>query len=250
MTDSKLRPLRDFTNQIYISDTSYECSSLDTMDKCQNECLNEVGNYFNNQDIKRPDPEKLNTNIFLDNENAATKVCNLLNERVSKPGEDIYALWNNGLAKRSLALGRLCCQPSCSCEYVFRYVETNDEVIANEPIPLPSSMQPLNQGYECSNELSDCMTFCRQNAFHTIKLWNSTFDMFKQTLTNLDVFRDEAYMFYMCNTLIRKPSSGEGFNIFYRYTQNQDYPFKEDFHIGRLCCLQQGPIIFGLNRCQ
>lgn len=249
MTDNKYRTLVDFTSQIIIPDISYECSSLDILSKCQDECLNEVGIYFDNKDIKRPDPEKLNANIFLGNENAATKVCNELNESVSKPGSDVHALWNNGIARGSLSLGRVCCQPKCSCEYVFRDAFDNN-VMSNKPVPL--SQPPLSRGYECSNELSDCMSFCRRNAFNSIIVTNSTFNTLNESLPDLDVFRDSSYIFYMCNTLIRnKPSTNVGFNVFYRYTQDNVYPFREDFHIGRICCtpIMSNTIYLGSNRC-
>ena len=54
------------------------------------------------------------------------------------------------------------------------------------------------------------------------------------------------------DTLIRnKPSTNVGFNVFYRYTQDNVYPFREDFHIGRICCtpIMSNTVYLGSNRC-
>ena len=228
------------------------------MQKCKDECLNEVGNYFNSNDIKQPHPDKIAFNVFANknDESAATKICKEFGEPVGKPGADVFAVWNNGIARRgSLGMGRVCCQSSCSCEFVFRDAGTN-ELERNEPIPLP---QPLlnftSRGYECSSELSDCMTFCRRNAFAKISSSNATFDTFIETLSSLDVFRDNNdFLCYMCDTLIQKPSVQPGVNVFIRYIQGaagNSFPYKDDFHIGRLCCTPffGNTLFVGFNRC-
>ena len=260
--DVAYRKLVEFTPLIQIPEASYECSSFDTMQKCKDECLNEVGIYFNNNDIKQPHPDKISFNIFShkNDETSATKICNEFKEPIDKPGADVYAVWNNGIDRRgSLAMGRVCCQSSCSCEFIFRDAYTNELVRKNELIPLS---QPLlnftSRGYECSHELSDCMSFCRRNAFARISSLNVTFDTVIETLSSLDVFQNNNdYMFYMCNTLIRQVASSDaGFNVYFRYSQGgavNGFPYREDFHIGRLCCtpvpVGSNTVYLGFNRC-
>ena len=79
-TDVQISLVGDLTSQISIPDVSYECSSLNTMAKCRDECLNQVGIYFgNNEAIRNPDPQKYNLNIFLgDDENSPVKLTNFL----------------------------------------------------------------------------------------------------------------------------------------------------------------------------
>ena len=254
---ANLKTLTDLTADIVAPiDASYECAT-DLVSQCQDECLNVVGNFFNNKEIKKPDPKRLNLNVFMGDEYASNKVCLLLNEGITKPGVDIYAQIDTGIsggADKFVSLGRMCCRRDCKCEYVFRDAFTNEEAHANVNIPTLDPYPSL--GYECADELSDCLAFCRRSAFSLMSLTNSTFRPV-DTLTETDIFRNNnIYKKYICNLLeVTQPSDGVGYNVYMRYSTykglpNADlFPYREDLHLGRLCCQKLLGSVIGINRC-
>ena len=153
---------------------------------------------------------------------------------------------HDGSSTGFLGLGRVCCQRRCECEYVFRETFSNVETRPNEPITLVQP--PLSLGYECTNELSDCMSYCRRSAFALISSTNAGFET-DDTLPSLDVFeQSEEFKKYLCRLISKDEELG--FNVFYRYIQGDVHPYKEDLHIGRLCCRPFFGSFLGFNRCE
>ncbi len=59
-------------------------------------------------------------------------------------------------------------------------------------------------------------------------------------------------MLHLCNLIgIKRANDTIGFNVYLRYSLNSDkFPYSEDLHIGRLCCLFTFNKVLGFNRCQ
>jgi hypothetical protein len=253
--DADLSPLVDLTSSLPARDgSSYDCS-LNLVNTCQDECMNVIGNYFSNNDIKKPNPLKLNLNMFTNDRYASDRVCTMLNEVVNKPGVDVYAQVDIVVdANRYVNLGRLCCRRECKCEYVFVNATTNNQSRPNYDIALVDPYQSL--GYECANEISDCLTACRRSAFNLISLTNASFKL-DETLSELDVFKgNNVYKKYICELINNdSPSEIYGFNVYIKYSAYgaqvalNKYPYKEDLHLGRICCQKTLGGVVGINRC-
>ena len=256
MNDFSMDSLADLTPSLAAVDgPSYQCS-LDLMATCQDECMNVISVYFNNLGLKKPEPKKLNFDMFANDRAASDKVCALLGQQVTKPGTDVYVQMDLGEsgASKFLSLGRVCCRSECKCEYVFREAFTNKEVRGNYEIGLVEPFRSL--GYECSNGLSDCLEVCRRSAFSLINIANPDFK-YEDSLSELDTFRgNNVYKKFFCDLINKQvPSDKYGFNIYIRYSAYKQhspldkYPYKEDLHVGRLCCQWVLNNFIGVNRC-
>lgn len=227
----------DLSDQLPIKDISYDCS-ISELEDCQTDCMSLISGYFNEQSIKYPNSSILNYNIFYQ-DFASDKICQVLNTTIAKPGIDIYASFDASAANFSIkyiALGRVCCKPICNCEYIFKDALKGTEVKPNEQIIKTTE---LNLAYECSDEQSNCMSFCRKQAFIILQS-SAIFDPLLpvgdlQPLTISDV-----YVARFCD-LINVPNIVHGYNVYLRYMTtdvnlNDSFPLIEDIHLGRFCC--------------
>jgi hypothetical protein len=152
-----------------------------------------------------------------------------------------------------IALGRVCCQKKCDCEFVFKDAETGRDVRQNLNIPIPPIFlqQTQNLGYECSDELSDCMSFCRKTGFTIVSAVEPDLDQDEST-SETDTFKVNEYKKYMCNLINQsRVSDTQGYNVYIRYLNRDNalFPYKDDLHVGRLCCKKTFGQFIGLNRC-
>jgi hypothetical protein len=191
LNESFQRIIKDFTLDLPIKSKSFECSAP-LLDECQAECLSLVSYYFNEPKIQFIN-NRLNLNIFF-NQFIANKMCLDLNMIINKPGVDIFVRVdtseNNGLINH-VALGRVCCQMKCKCEYIIREAFNGSLIEKNNnnynEFLLDTSKQ-LNFGYECSDELSNCMSACRRKGIEISYLLNYDLDE-KQTTLDLDILK-------------------------------------------------------------
>lgn len=216
-----------------------------------------MSSYFQGPSLFRPDDlNQLNLNVIVTNQLRANRVCDSLKKPVNKPGTDIYAqsfLQSNKNSKYT-NLGRVCCRNPCKCEYVFQYAETNLEVKPPVSVPVVVDIK-LNTGYECSDEFSDCLTYCRRMALNRVELEDPGY-IKKDTTQRTDVFSSlpSLYSQYICS-LIGEELKNEGFNVYLRYSVSSktpnEFPYYEDIHIGRVCCqyVTFAAQWLGINRC-
>ena len=121
-------------------------------------------------------------------------MCLDLNMIINKSGVDIFVRVdkseNDGLINH-VALGRVCCQMKCKCEYIIREAFNGSLIEKNNnnynEFLLDTSKQ-LNFGYECSDELSNCMSACRRKGIEISYLLNYDLDE-KQTTLDLDILK-------------------------------------------------------------
>lgn len=150
----------DKTNELPNRDKSFECS-IRLQDECVNSCMNLISKYLNEPMIENPSSNILNYNIFF-NQFASNTVCSALNREINKPGTDIYVKIdtkeNNNLIKY-ISMGRICCRSQCTCEILFKD-GANGTIPNNITFPLNTTFN--NLGYECSDELANCISLCRQ----------------------------------------------------------------------------------------
>ena len=237
-SNETFKNLVNFTNDLPYKEKAYECSLFE-LEECQNDCMNLISSYFQEPLIKHPNSSILNYNIFF-KEFASNKVCNLLNKQINKPGIDIYAQIDATSANFSInyiSLGRVCCRPICNCDYVFKNAFNGSTVIPNEAI-IPSK-DPLNIAYECSDELANCMMFCRKQAF-VIPLLTNNIDLNLPISDLKPIETSDIYATTFCDK-IKFPNIEHGYNVYLKYKnvdQNIDdsFPLVEDIHLGRLCC--------------
>ena len=241
-----LETFQDLKPFLPVKQKAYDCQITD-MEVCEKDCMNELSIYFNKIDLKNINKKILNRNIFDDNQ-VSTKMCLAINGKISKPGIDIYAEIDVESEKIFTSLGRVCCERKCECDYVMKDAKTGVEHPARFPI---TQLEKLNLGYQCDNELNECMSFCRRQALQIVNSIDPTFDK-NQTTTDLDAFKRIEYSKFLCETLnVPMLSNDErGYNFYVRYaSETKMFPFEEDLHIGRLCCIKVLGQYVGVNRC-
>lgn len=163
-------------------------------------------------------------------------------------GVDIYAEIDTESEKIYTSLGRVCCERKCECNYVMKDAKTGVEAPNKFPI---AQLEKLNLGYECTNELNDCMGFCRRQALQIVNLVNPLYDK-NQTTPDLNPFYLNEYKKYLCELLDVTMVADDtyGYNFYVRYTSESSiFPLQEDLHIGRLCCRKFLNQYIGFNRC-
>ena len=178
-----------YSFQMPAKEKSFECS-LNILEECQIDCMSQVSDYFNEPAIKNPSNKILNYNIFF-SDFSSNKICQALNNQINKPGADIYAAIdtreNNKLIKY-IALGRVCCRKQCNCQFVFR--DAKDSSLILYPDSILETFQldttETNQGYECSQQLSDCISICRKKGIGLANSLEPGRDTNKTTL-DLDI---------------------------------------------------------------
>jgi hypothetical protein len=175
--------------QLPSKEKSFECS-LNILEECQIDCMSIISDYFNEPTIKNPSNKILNYNIFF-NDFSSNKICQALNADIKKPGTDIYAAIdtraNNNLIKY-IALGRVCCKKKCDCRFIFQDANNSSQIIY-PPSQLASfqlNTIETNQGYECFNELNNCVDLCRKKGIELANSLNPSIDTNKTTL-DLDI---------------------------------------------------------------
>jgi hypothetical protein len=231
---------------------SYYCSQVSEMDKCRTDCLSATSYYFNNPNIVTLYPTRHNLNIFLSDQTSSNKACNLIGVPKYKPGVDIFSEVTVGanIPNSYISLGRVCCANKCKCEYVFKDAFNGQDVRATH---LLSEYQQNQQiGYECSDEMSDCMKYCRENGFRFLNNVDPTVDK-NETIAETDAFQVQPFTTFICGLLNEnRPGDEQGFNVYIRYSNAENdkiFPYKEDMHIGRLCCEPFLNQFVGFNRC-
>jgi len=229
---------------------------LNELDECHLACMEKISNYLDDPDLIRPDESQFNLNVLANNASKSNRICMELNKPINKPGTDVYvqSFTQSLRTSKYTNLGRVCCVSPCKCEYIFQYAETNEEIRALV-VPVVDDIK-LNLGYECSDELSDCIAYCRKIAFITVDLKDPNY-VKRDTTQRTDVFSSlpSLYNQYMCSLIGLNLWDDFGFNVYLRYSASiqtpNEYPYREDIHIGRLCC--QYYAIFGQwlagNRC-
>lgn len=236
----------------------YQCRYNES-DECHLTCLDRLSGYFADTSLTQPDNSQLNMNYFANNPTKSKRVCEDLNKPIGKPGTDVY-VQSYTQALRSTSkytnLGRLCCASPCKCEYIFQFAQNNTS-IDSMSVPIVEDVA-LDLGYECSDELSDCISYCRKIAFISIDI-NDVGYVKKDTTQRTDVFyRDlkAQYSQYICKLIGDALMDDHGFSVYLRYSASRktpdEFPYREDIHIGRLCCdwfPLQGGIWLPVNRC-
>lgn len=195
--------LIDFNDQLPKKPIGYSCSRSE-FDECNSDCRNIVGNFLKNDEIKQDTITTPNFNILdASNENDITQtfaseaICKeVRNKVIHSPGMDVYIKIatderNLKLYGKYLQLGRLCCNPSCSCE-----LYTQNATILTQELEKNNFLYNLTENmqnkfsYNCANELSNCMNECRRRfGFYVqsdIILTNTSTTQL--TTPNLDVF--------------------------------------------------------------
>lgn len=221
---------------------AYQCTANES-DECHSNCMEKISNYFDDPFLARPDESQLNLNALANSPLKSSRVCQDLNKPIGKPGTDIYAqsFAQSVRTSKYTNLGRVCCASPCKCEFVFQYANTNKET---GPTPLTVPVVDdvnLNLGFECSDELSDCISYCRKIAFITVDLKDPNY-IKKDTTQRTDVFSSlpSLYSQYMCSLIGETLWDDYGFNVYLRYSASlktpDEFPYREDIHIGRLCC--------------
>jgi hypothetical protein len=249
---SSSNELADLINLLPVKEKSYYCSQISEIDKCKNDCLVATKNFFNNPNIELYYQTRHNLNIFLADQTSSNKVCQLIGAPKYKPGVDIFSEVSvgAGIPNSYISLGRVCCSNKCKCEYVFKDAFNGREVRASHLLAEYQQNQQI--GYECSDEMSDCMKYCRENGFRFLNNVNPTIDK-NETIAETDAFQVQPFTTFICGLLNEnRPGDEQGFNIYIRYSNgdnNSIYPYKEDMHIGRVCCEPFLNQFVGFNRC-
>ena len=160
--------------------------------------------------------------------------------KLKKPGTDIYLQVGTELDLRNIELGRICCIKTCDCLVIAR---TNN-ILINISLPDNTNFNALNPGYDCNEELADCMFYCKK--MFNPNMAQSELDM---PASELDLFGSSLYLQYKTCADIRNnnpPNIGSGqanFEVFLRYVANgaAQFPQTEDIYIGNLCCRLLAP---------
>lgn len=221
---------------------AYECT-LNEPTECHATCMEKISSYFQDPNLNEPSKFQINLNMFTSSPLKGEKVCGALKKPVNKPGTDVYGQSFTQSSRASLYtnLGRICCGPPCKCEYIFQYADTNDQARPTLMVPIVSDIK-LNVGYECSDELSDCVAYCRKIAFNSLESNDPSY-VKKDTTQRTDAFGSlsgYSYSQYICGLIGKELMDDYGFNVYLRYSASakmpNEFPYREDIHIGRVCC--------------
>jgi hypothetical protein len=216
-----------------------------------------VSDYFDDPKLSQPSASQFNLNVIANNATKSKQVCTALKRQINKPGTDVYvqSIAGANIGFRLTNLGRVCCQSPCTCQYIFQYAFSNSPT-DKSPVNVSSVNDlDLNLGYECSNEHSDCMAYCRRIAFIRLELDDPGF-VKKDTTQLTDVFRSisSLYSQYICSLIESNSLDEFGYNVYLRYSVSketpQEFPYHEDIHIGRVCCRYFFGNWLGTNRCK
>lgn len=221
----------------------YQCRK-DESDECHQDCMRKVGANFGDLTlVEQLSGSQLNWNVLANSPSKSNQVCKGLNKPIGKPGTDVYVqsyTQNLRSTSKYTNLGRLCCASPCKCEYVFQFAKNNTE-INNMIVPVVNQIA-LNLGYECSDEISDCISYCRKIAFITLDIYDPGY-VKKDTTQRTDAFDNTLNAKYgqsICQMIGITLKDEYGFNVYLRYSVSMntpnEFPYREDIHIGRLCC--------------
>lgn len=85
-----------------------------------------------------------------------------------RPGLDVYLDLDDrlgtALSTRSITLGRVCCrlQEYCDCNWMVYNGGTGKFLFSMRMTPPQIDDRPVASSYECSQDLGDCMAYCRR----------------------------------------------------------------------------------------
>jgi hypothetical protein len=254
VSENKPKILIDFTDNLKKKPLGYVCS-LNEFDDCEKKCRNKIAT-----DLKHPELNDYleinspNINIFsVDGENsdfASEFVCKEFKEPIKRPGMDIYIQigtreTNNNF--KYVELGHLCCRRTCRCNIYMQDaldVGSNNEksILYENLTSYITDIRPEKYSFNCYNEIQDCMALCRyalgQYADSAYLKNNATAQYF--LTSNINIFTEKFLTQKICDTLLKKISP-PGLNFYLRPSifeieSEQNFPFVEDMHMGRLCC--------------
>lgn len=145
-------------------------------------------------------------------------------------------------SRRTFTLGRVCCKQVCKCEWEFFNARNGTRIIPSGPSNIIEDPTiDMNSGHDCALEFSNCMRHCRRLAISQITAIDPTFDKLSLTTQENDFLGSSTFRYYLCQ-LIRSPQpiafNQNGYDVYVMYTHREMdvYPFREELHIGRLCC--------------
>jgi hypothetical protein len=210
--------------------------------------------YLSNAKVKTfnwTTPNMFNLNIFDFKENkvdrSANQICQSVKRKngtsqvkLKKPGTDIYLQVATELDLRNIELGRICCMKTCDCLVIAR----TSNILINTSLSDNTNFNLLNPGYDCNEELADCMFYCKK--MFNPNMAQSELD---SPASELDLFGSSLFLqFKTCADISNKrpPNLGGGqeakFEVFLRYVANgaAQFPQTEDIYIGNLCCKPSG----------
>jgi hypothetical protein len=236
--------------------TYYECSS--EFSNCKKSCLNEAGEFFQNNQIKDPFSQGIPgyVNFFRNFTQAGEKLCQKISKQVTKPGLDIYLKVKSEEANNlpeNIHFGKLCCSRPCACKLVAKNLAPNYAFISAANVSygarlikdLKEYLPKRDLPYDCSKESEECFKDCHIAA--GVYLENEKIKSPKSPIQSMDIFFEFKAARNICqaiNTKIDKP----GLDVFLRYdTESTSYPSYDDLHIGRICC---DSILFPANKCK
>ncbi|CAF0861015.1 unnamed protein product [Brachionus calyciflorus] len=246
----KIENVYNFTRYLPTKHRAFDCS-LNEFNECEKDCRSIVSNELKNQELSqsalnRPIP---NYKIFKAFNFASEFMCKEFNQKISKPGLDIYLKIyfdqeeedeNNF---KNLPMGRLCCKRKCSCELYSQNASLPGDYLEKSQLldNLDWLVEKNNRylSYECFNEEFSCMRECRQAFSEYVQ---SDLLIRNQTLTtsltsDLDLTSEKVSGSRLCQ-ILGKEIADPGVNIYLRYSSvdTKKFPYTEELHIGRLCC--------------
>lgn len=123
-----------------------------------------------------------------------------------RPGLDVYLdlddLLGTALSTRSFTLGRVCCrlQQYCDCNWMVYDGSTGKFLLPMSMTPPQTDDSPPASSYECSQDLGDCMAYCRRRM---IAESSDFVDQPTETLSEIDLYsKTENFYYRTCQNIL------------------------------------------------
>lgn len=252
---SQAEKLFDFNSMLPVKPLSYPCR-ISEFGECEADCRRVVGRELKNDEILASKNGLVpNYNLFEGAVHANSGrlsgeyACSRYGRAIRKPGLDVFAKISTDPARfdtvgKYLPLGRLCCRKQCHCELYWQealYVSQDslEKGSLLQNLTAAVSARARHTSYDCHDEISDCLAECRAALAEYLQ---SDFLMRNETLkplvtSNVDVLAEGTPGSRVCSQLARNISD-PGINLYLRYfTDERKFPFIEEVHVGRICCL-------------
>lgn len=255
-----LSTVLDMNRYLPVKQKAYDCS-VNEFFECEKDCRSTVSTVLKNQQIASPINQPVpNYNILTAENYASELLCEELRKDIKKPGLEMFVKIStdpkvfNEIGKY-LPIGRLCCNRKCNCELYTQ----NGSIVSSQ---LEKNILLVNltdrvlenrkkSSFECQNEELDCMKECRLALAGFLQ---SDLLLVNQTTiglvtSNVDILAENTPSIIMCERINRSVTP-PGLNIYLRFSSNElSFPFKEEMHVGRICCFYFNGRYVPFNRC-
>lgn len=257
-----LSTILDLTSKLALRNKGYSCS-INEFDDCEANCRSTVADIFKNDEFVSDENKFFANYKILEAENLASEyVCKESGIEIKKPGIEAYIKISTDKASfnrvgKYLPIGQLCCKRKCECSlWTQNARQVSNQFEKSEFFEDLSNLVADRRkfvSFDCQNEELSCMNDCR---LALAEYFQSDLIALNQTnsgllTSNIDFFVQQSAGSRICEKL-KRGVPDPGLNVYLRFSTNSKlFPFSEEMHVGRLCCLEFNPktVYVPFNRC-